>query len=325
MSAQPTATRRARQHLARRVHHRPPIEHAGRLRLRRRHRIDIEDDLGLESSTYVARLGGYFWLGRRHRLDGAYFDLSRTASIPIEETIEFGDETFVDQQRHRDGVGPHDNEGRLHVRGRRARPRLARRDGWPLCRRERHCRSAKRTLGRAETEDLTAPLPLFGLRGDFAVSDRITLRGAAQLFAFETDDVDGRLTDFYFGADYGFGQRMAVGLAYNRVSMNLGAEEETASTAASTGATTACCCISSSISARARATERGPPIGERAACSELVAERRDDAVVGRLPCRRRIAVVALVERDIEEQVADDLAPQADVQVPRCRPDSVRLG
>ena len=40
------------------------------------------------------------------------------------------------------------------------------------------------------------------------------------------DDVDGRLTDFYVGADYGFGERMAVGLAYNRVSMNLGAIED---------------------------------------------------------------------------------------------------
>ena len=56
--------------------------------------IDMEDDLGLESSTNAARLGGYVWLGRRHRLDGAYFDLSRTASIPIQETIDFGDQTF---------------------------------------------------------------------------------------------------------------------------------------------------------------------------------------------------------------------------------------
>src|SRR5687768_2670423 len=56
--------------------------------------LDMEDDLGLESSTNAARLGGYVWLGRRHRIDGAYFDLSRTATIPIQETIDFGDETF---------------------------------------------------------------------------------------------------------------------------------------------------------------------------------------------------------------------------------------
>ena len=82
------------------------------------------------------------------------------------------------------------------------------------------------SLGRAESEDVTAPLPLFGLRGDYLINDRITLHGAVQWFGFETDDLDGRLTDFYVGADYGFGQRMAVGLAYNRVSMNIGAQED---------------------------------------------------------------------------------------------------
>src|SRR5690349_1645943 len=56
--------------------------------------IDMEDDLGLESSTNVGRLGGYVWLGKRSRLDGAYFDLSRSATIPIQETIDFGDQSF---------------------------------------------------------------------------------------------------------------------------------------------------------------------------------------------------------------------------------------
>ena len=55
----------------------------------------MEDDLGLESSTNVARLGGYVWLGERHRFDGAYFDLSCSAAIPINETIKFGDQTFI--------------------------------------------------------------------------------------------------------------------------------------------------------------------------------------------------------------------------------------
>ena len=59
----------------------------------------------------------------------------------------------------------------------------------------------------------------------FAITDRITLRGAAQWFGYSTDKLDGRLTDIYVGADYGFGKRMALGLAYNRVAMNIGAED----------------------------------------------------------------------------------------------------
>jgi hypothetical protein len=187
--------------------------------------IDMEDDLGLESSTNVVRLGGYVWFGERHRLDGAYFDLSRDASFPIQETIEFGDETFVI-----DTVV--ETESNLSIiKADYTYAVVARDRGWlgvtaGLYIADSSLALSQSTLGRAESEDVTAPLPLFGLRGDYAIGDRITLRGAMQWFGFEADDVDGRLTDFYVGADYGFGERMAVGLAYNRVSMNLGAVED---------------------------------------------------------------------------------------------------
>ena len=187
--------------------------------------IDMEDDLGLESSTNVARIGGYVWLGRRHRLDGAYFDLSRSASIPIQETIDFGDETFqintilnteadltIIKADYTFAVLAKDR-GYLGVTA----GLYVADTGFAL---------SQPALGRAESEGVTAPLPLFGLRGDYAINDRITLTGAAQVFAYSTDEIDGHLTDFYVGADYRFGKRMAVGLAYDRVSMNIGAQED---------------------------------------------------------------------------------------------------
>ena len=42
--------------------------------------LDLEDDLGFETSTNVLRVGGYYWFGKRSRVDVAYFDLSRDAS-----------------------------------------------------------------------------------------------------------------------------------------------------------------------------------------------------------------------------------------------------
>jgi hypothetical protein len=187
--------------------------------------IDMEDDLGLESSTNVARLGGYVWLGRRHRLDGAYFDLSRSASIPIQETIDFGDETF------QINTALNTEADLTIVKADYTFAVLAKDRGWlgvtaGLYIAETGFALSQPTLGRAESEDVTAPLPLFGIRGDYAINDHITLRGATQFFAFSTDELEGHLTDFYIGADYGFGQRMAVGLAYNRVSMNIGADED---------------------------------------------------------------------------------------------------
>ncbi len=187
--------------------------------------IDLEGDLGFDPSTSVARVGGYYWFNDRHRVDLAYFDMSREGSKRIEETIEFGDETFVINTviesesdltiikadytfavlaRDRGYLGL---TGGLYV----AETRLALRQA---------------TLGSFESEDVTAPLPVFGLRGDYAITDKITLRGAAQIFRFESDDVEGRFRDFYIGADYSFTRRVAAGLAYNEVSMNLSAVED---------------------------------------------------------------------------------------------------
>lgn len=185
--------------------------------------IDMEDDLGLESSTNVARLGGYVWLGKRSRLDGAYFDLSRSAAIPIEQTIDFGDETFQINT-----VLTTESDLTI-IKADYTFAVLAKERGWlgvtaGLYIAETGFALSQPTLGRAESEDVTAPLPLFGLRGDYAINEHITLRGVAQVFAYSADKLDGHLTDFYVGADYGFGKRMAVGLAYNRVSMNIGAD-----------------------------------------------------------------------------------------------------
>lgn len=189
--------------------------------------INLEDDLGLDSSMSVGRLGGYLWLGQRHRFDAAYFDMSREATRPIDETIEFGDEVFTINT-----VIETEQELSI-IKADYTFAAIARDRGFlgitaGLYVAETALSMREVTLGSYETESLTAPLPLFGLRGDYAITDRITLRGAMQWFAFEADDVDGRLTDFYFGADYGLGerQRMAVGLAYDRVSMNIGAQDD---------------------------------------------------------------------------------------------------
>ena len=128
--------------------------------------IDMEDDLGLESSTNVARIGGYLWLGRRHRFDAAYFDLSRSAAIPIQETIDFGDETFVIN------TALNTEADLTIVKADYTFAALARDRGFlgitaGLYVAETGFALSQPSLGRAESEDVTAPLPLLGLRGDY--------------------------------------------------------------------------------------------------------------------------------------------------------------
>ncbi len=186
--------------------------------------IDLEDDLGMETSLTVARFIGYYWITPRQRLDFSLFDLSRTSTKQIDQMIDFGDEVFnvntvvasesdltilkaaytfavVDRERGFLGI-----TAGLYV----ASTTLA---------------LSEATLGTARSEDLTAPLPVVGLRGEYEITDKITLRGAGEWFQIDTGDVSGNLNDIYVGVDYGFNERMAVGLAYNDVSMNVGASK----------------------------------------------------------------------------------------------------
>ena len=186
--------------------------------------IDFEDDLGLESSTSVARFGAYFWLKPRHRFDFSIFDLSRDATRQIDETIEFGDETYVINT-----VVTTNNDVTItkldytFVPLNRMRGYLGITGGLYVSANE--ITLSEPTLGAFESEDITAPLPVIGLRGEYKINERFMLRGAMQWFGIDTGDVDGRLVDTYVGVDYSFGRHVAVGLAYNDVSLNVSTSE----------------------------------------------------------------------------------------------------
>jgi hypothetical protein len=186
--------------------------------------LNLEDDLGLQTSTTIARLDGHWWLSRRNRLDASVFSFSRDGSRTINKTINFGDQTFnintvVTSQSDLDiWKAAYTFAPMIKDRG-----YLGVTAGLYVSRTTLSLSAP--TAGRFESEDLTAPLPVIGLRGQYAVTDRIKLRGAYEWFGIDTGDVSGHLTDFNIGADYGFGKRFAVGLAYNDVTMNISADE----------------------------------------------------------------------------------------------------
>jgi hypothetical protein len=182
--------------------------------------IDLEGDLGLKASASVVRAGGYVWISARQRLDLSYFDLSRTASRTIDKTINFDDKTF-----RINTVVNADNH--LTITKLDYTFSFLNKDKWflgvtgGLYVAQTKLSLSEPTLGVASGEGITAPLPVIGLRGDYAINDRWTLRGAYQWFGLSVDTASGHLTDLYAGVDYGFGKRFAIGLAYDTVSMNV--------------------------------------------------------------------------------------------------------
>jgi len=182
--------------------------------------IDFEDALGLDASGTFARLDGYYRFNRRHRFDFAVFDLSRDASATIDEQIQFGDEIFDIN------TVVSAEADLLIVKAAYTWSFLVADGGYLGLTAGLYTASAKAsisepTAGRAESDDLTAPLPVVGLRGEYAIAPRWTLRGSGEIFKIEIDDVDGSLSDFYVGVDYQVVDRMAIGLGYNSVSIDI--------------------------------------------------------------------------------------------------------
>jgi len=186
--------------------------------------IDLEDDLGLERYMTVARLSGYLWITERQRIDFSLFDLSREASKTLQKDIVLGDQTFTV-----DADVDTLNELKIYkvdytfAALNRDHGFLGIVAGLYVAR--AGVRVSEPARGTAESEQLTAPLPVFGLRGEYVFGGRFTLRGASELFSIATGGVDGRLHDSYVGVDYSFGKRFALGVAYNDVSMKVSAEE----------------------------------------------------------------------------------------------------
>jgi hypothetical protein len=186
--------------------------------------IDFENDLGFDSKTTVGRLAGHYWFNERHRFDGSYFDLSRNSAKRIQETIDFGDASFpIDTT-----VGAEADF--VVIKAAYTFSALNRDRGFFGITGGLYVAQTKFSLTAGsltgDSESLTAPLPVIGVRGEYAITDRITIGGASEWFKFESEDVEGRLHDFYVGADYRFSKRFAVGLAYNDVALNVGANED---------------------------------------------------------------------------------------------------
>ncbi|MGI9221013.1 MAG: hypothetical protein ACR2QS_08270 [Woeseiaceae bacterium] len=182
--------------------------------------VDLEGDLGLRRNDIVFRIDGYYRFNDRHRIDASVFDLSRDKTYVIDEEIEWGDTIY-----------PIDAEVKAEFDV--AIYKLA--YTWSFMRREKgylglsgglyiasfgaSLREAQ--LGSAESDTVTAPLPVFGLRGEYELSEKWTFRASSEIFAIEYEEYDGRLVDTYIGVDYKLWDKAAIGLGINSVTLDI--------------------------------------------------------------------------------------------------------
>lgn len=182
-------------------------------------KLDLEDTLGIDDSKGVFRVDANYAFNPRHELRLGAFDLNRAGTRTIGEDLEIGEVVlpggsavesefgttviklaylynFVADHRTMIGVS-----GGLHTM---------------------QIDTAFKTVSGSveESFDATAPLPVFGLHAEYALSRKWRMLGSIEFFQLDIGDFAGGLTDTLLAFEHDLFEHVGWGIAYNGFAMD---------------------------------------------------------------------------------------------------------
>lgn len=183
--------------------------------------VNLEDALGLKTSTLVLRGTLEYHLGKRgrHSTRFGYFGLFRNASKVLESEIEIGDETFpvgtevnskFDLQIYK---GAYDYSFYMDDR-----VKLSITFGlfiMPIS-------FSTSALGISEeVAEFIAPLPVLGLGTNFAITPKLFLKQSIEILYLEISNFKGSITDVNLRLEYNPWKHFGFGLGINSYRLNI--------------------------------------------------------------------------------------------------------
>ena len=187
--------------------------------------VDLEDDLGLDNSDTVVRVDGFWRFAEKHRIDFSVFDLSRFASTPLAMYIDWKDTTFpVNANVDADFDLAIYKIAYTWLFLKEERGFLGATAGLYIA--DIGARLSATSDGSFEVSTATAPLPVFGLRGEYKFAEKWAMQASGELFFLEYDDFDGLLFDVFVGLDFDISKNVAVGIGVNSVRMDIGIAQD---------------------------------------------------------------------------------------------------
>ena len=191
--------------------------------------FDVEDTLGLGSGNNAFRIGAAwrFTENRRHRVDFNWFRLEKDGSRVLSRDLE------VDGTTIPAGSGV-DSEVKLDVfRGSYSysfiqddRMDLAAVAGLYIAPMSLSITGTSGFSGTIE-QSFTAPLPVLGLRADFAITPKWFLRTGFDVFYISVDEYTGFLTDVQVAVEYKAWKHVGFGLGFDTMHIEVEADSET--------------------------------------------------------------------------------------------------
>jgi hypothetical protein len=175
--------------------------------------IDLEEVLGLQTTTTVFRTDAMwrFTENLKHRADFTWFALKRTGSSTLTRDITIDGVTLPSGSQV---VSRFDLDifklGYNYSIFQDNRMDIAAGIGLfiaPIS----FDLNASGLSTHATSESITAPLPVFTLRGDFAITPKLFLKNNIELFYLEYGDFKGKVFDYKLNLEYNWFEHFGVG------------------------------------------------------------------------------------------------------------------
>ena len=189
--------------------------------------LNLEDGLGLDSDETTYRIDALyrFSSSRRHQIEAHYYNTDREGSRLLSETVQIGDVVFPAGS----GVVSNLELWFLNIDYSYAfvqneRFRIAGAIGLHTTGIDFRIATTGGAL--SEEEQVTAPLPVVGLRGDWALSERWRLKGSVDVFYLEYDNYEGGLADATVAVEYLPFKNVGFGLGVNGVRYQVEGERD---------------------------------------------------------------------------------------------------
>jgi len=190
--------------------------------------IDLEQALGLDTQNQIFRVAALYRIGekRRHRvdLDYLYFNRDSTKTLGegiVVDNVSLGAGTVVETTFNYQII----RAAYSYSFFQDDRMDLAASFGlfvMPI-----KFEMSAPGLGSGEGDfNFTAPLPAFGLRGDFAITPRWMLRTNLDFFYLEYESFRGALVDTRIAVEYNPWEHFGFGLGLDSFRLKLTAEDE---------------------------------------------------------------------------------------------------
>ena len=187
--------------------------------------VSFAKDLGGDTSTTIPRIDAFYRFNERHRVDMTNFKIERDGRRVLRIDIDWDDQNYtigetvvtdISYELFKIGYGYsfyHSRDVELSLTA-----------GLNITSYEFEYELADGS--EADSSDVSAPLPMFGLRMSYAITPRWSIHYLAETFFIEIgDELEGAFLNYELDLQFKAHKNFMLGLGFTRLSIDLEADD----------------------------------------------------------------------------------------------------